>query len=148
MKGGKSHEVWISDLMVEVLEHARDAARRLGVLDERGLVFHVEGRPLTSFSRDKRRLDVGMAEVAGEAVKPWTVHDLRRTLVHNLAALNIPPHIADKILAHSSGVISGVSAVYNQFQYLEERKSALAAWSNRVAKIVGRDAGNVVTLAR
>jgi integrase len=148
MKTGRPHEIALSDLTVEVLEHARAAARRLGVLDERGLVFHAEGKPLTGFSRAKLRLDGGMAEVAGEAVRPWAVHDLRRTLVHNLAAMNIPPHICDKLLAHSGGVISGVSAVYNKFQYQSERRDALAAWSNRVAEIVGRNAGNVVTLAR
>jgi integrase len=143
MKGGRAHEVAISDLLAEVLEHARDTARRLGVLDERGLVFHVEGRPLAGFSQARRRLDAGMAEVAGEAVKPWTIHDLRRTLVHNLAAMNIPPHICDKILAHSSGVISGVSAVYNKFEYQLERKNALAAWGRRVAEIIGRGQENV-----
>jgi integrase len=147
MKGGRAHEVAISDLLAEVLAHARDTARRLEVLDERGLVFHIEGKPLSGFSQAKGRLDAAMAAIAGEAIKPWAVHDLRRTLVHNLAAMNIPPHICDKLLAHSGGVISGVSAVYNQFQYLKERKSALAAWSNRVVQIVGRGRNNVVALA-
>jgi integrase len=147
MKGGRAHEISISDLLAEVLEHTRDAARRLGVLDERGLVFHVEGKPLSGFSQAKDRLDAAMAEIAGEPARPWSVHDLRRTLVHNLAAMNIPPHVCDKILAHSGGVISGVSAVYNQFQYLNERRDALSAWSRRVAEIIGRDQNNVVALA-
>jgi integrase len=147
MKGGQRHEVSISDLLAEVLAHARDAARGLGQLDERGLVFQAEGKPLSGFSQAKGRLDAAMAEAAGEAIKPWTVHDLIRTLVHNLAAMNIPPHVCDKLLAHSGGVISGVSAVYNQFQYLNERRDALSAWGRRVAEIIGRDAGNVVTLA-
>jgi integrase len=148
MKTGRAHEVSISDLLSEVLTHARDAARELGVLDERGLVFHVEGKPLTGFTQAKGRLDAAMEEIAGESVKPWTVHDLRRTIVFNLASLNVPPHVCDKILAHSSGAISGVSAVYNQFQYLDERRDALAAWSHRVEEIIGRGRGNVISLTR
>jgi integrase len=147
MKTGRPRVVALSDLAMEVLEHARDAARELGVSDERGLVFHIDGRALTGFAQAKCRLDAAMAEIAGESVKPWTVHDLRRTIVFNLASLNIPPHVCDKILAHSSGVISGVSAVYNQFEYLNERRAALAAWGRKIEALIGRRASNVTSLA-
>jgi integrase len=143
MKTARAHEVSISDLLAEVLTHARDAARELGALDERGLVFHVEGKPLTGFAQAKGRLDAAMEEIAGESVRPWTVHDLRRTIVFNLASLNVPPHVCDKLLAHSGGAISGVSAVYNRFQYLDERRDALAAWGRKVAEIIGRGEPNV-----
>jgi hypothetical protein len=45
-----------------------------------------------------------------------------------MARLGIPPHVADRVLNHQSGTISGVAAVYNRFQYLDERRDAPCAW--------------------
>lgn len=39
--------------------------------------------------------------------------------------LGYPPHVVDKILNHVSGTIRGVAAIYNRFEYLEERADAL-----------------------
>ena len=36
------------------------------------------------------------------------------------------------VLNHSSGTISGVAAVYNRFQYLDEMRAALEKWSEHV----------------
>jgi hypothetical protein len=44
-------------------------------------------------------------------VADWRHHDLRRTLVSGMARLGIPPHVADKILNHQAGTISGVASV-------------------------------------
>jgi hypothetical protein len=63
-----------------------------------------------------------------------------------LAELGIAHHVADKVLNHSSGQISGVAAVYNRFQYLDERKSALDALSRFIDTLIGRDPGNVVPI--
>jgi hypothetical protein len=60
--------------------------------------------------------------------------------------LGIAPHIADKVLNHQSGVISGVAAVYNRFQYLDERKAALHALGRHIEKLIGRGPDNVVPL--
>jgi hypothetical protein len=84
-----------------------------------------------------------MAEIAGRAIPEWHTHDLRRTMTHGLARLGFPPHIADKVLAHSSGAISGVAAVYNRYAYLDERRDALVAWGRKVVEIVGRGESNV-----
>jgi integrase len=43
----------------------------------------------------------------------WTLHDLRRTVATNLAALGVPIHVTEKILNHVSGSLSGVAAIYN-----------------------------------
>jgi integrase len=147
MKSARPYEIALSELMVEVLEHARDAARQRGMLDERGLVFHIDGKPLTGFAQAKCKLDVAMEEIAGEPVKQWTIHDLRRTLVYHLASMNVAPHICDKLLDHASGVISGVSAIYNRFQYIDERRDALNAWGNKVAEIIGRRPAILAVLA-
>lgn len=56
----------------------------------------------------------------------FTVHDFRRTVRIQLAALDIPPHIAERCLNHK---ITGVAGVYDRYDYLEERKAALAQWA-------------------
>ena len=51
-------------------------------------------------------------------------------------AIGIPPHVADKILNHQAGTISGVAAVYQRHDFLAERKEALDRWGAHVAQIV------------
>jgi integrase len=93
---------------------------------------------MTSFSRAKERIDAAMG-----AIEPWVVHDLRRTAVTAMARLGIAPHVADRVLNHQSGTIRGVAATYNRFTYLDERREALEALGEHVAKLVGE---NVVEL--
>jgi integrase len=60
------------------------------------------------------------------SLEPFTVHDFRRTVRTQMAALNIPPHICERCLNH---VIPGIAGVYDRFDYFEERKAALNAWA-------------------
>jgi hypothetical protein len=60
-----------------------------------------------------------------------------------MAKLRIPPHVLDRVINHVSGVIRGVAKVYNQFEYLDERKAALDRWGRYVEALVG---ANVVAL--
>jgi hypothetical protein len=49
--------------------------------------------------------------------------------------LEVAPHVIDKILNHSSGVIRGVALTYNRGEYLKERKVALENWGAHVARL-------------
>jgi hypothetical protein len=53
-----------------------------------------------------------------------------------MARLGVAPHVADKILNHQSGTISGVAAVYQRHEFLRERKDALELWGAHVGKII------------
>jgi hypothetical protein len=57
-----------------------------------------------------------------------------------MARLGIPPHVADKILNHTSGTISGVAAVYQRHDFLAEREAALARWGQHVSALLGKRA--------
>jgi hypothetical protein len=57
-----------------------------------------------SRAKAKAKLD----ELSG--VSDWTLHDLHRTVVSGMAQLGVAPDVADKILNHQSGTISGVAA--------------------------------------
>src|SRR5262249_45824499 len=87
-------------------------------------------KPFQEFSRAKRRLDQ-LSEVRG-----WRLHDLRRTCVSGMARLGVGPHVADKILNHQAGTISGVAAGYQRDEFLLERREALERWGAHVAHIL------------
>ena len=53
-----------------------------------------------------------------------------------MARLGVAPHVADKILNHQSGTISGVAAVYQRHDFLTERKGALDLWATHVVGLV------------
>jgi integrase len=121
-KNAKPHVVQLSDQSIAVLRR----------MVKRGpYVFAVHGnKPFQNFAVAKRKLDE-LSKVTG-----WRIHDLRRTCVSGMARLGIAPHVADKILNHQSGTITGVAAVYQRHEFLRERKDALERWGAHVAKIV------------
>jgi integrase len=90
--------------------------------------------PVGGFSKAKNRLNRLMTEMVGEDVAEkddvlkWRLHDLRRTFSTGMAEMGIAPHTVEKLLNHQTGTISGVAAVYNRFEYLEDRRRALEAW--------------------
>jgi integrase len=88
------------------------------------------GKRFQRFGKEKPTLDK-LCGVAG-----WRIHDLRRTIVSGMARLGIPPHIADKILNHQAGTISGVAAVYQRHDFLAEREEALDRWGVHVEHVV------------
>ena len=69
-------------------------------------VFHEDGKPFTSFSRAKGRLDALMP--AG--TQHFRIHDWRRTFATIVASLKHPPHVVESLLGHRSGVIRGSRA--------------------------------------
>jgi integrase len=63
-------------------------------------------------------------------VKPFTLHDLRRTCRTGLARVKVEPHIAERVLNHAKDKIPGT---YDLHQYLDEKRAALTSWSTFVA---------------
>jgi integrase len=134
-KNGRAHTVHLSDL-------AMDIVQGLPRINGSKYVFTINGEvPFTAFHDAKVRVHALM----GDNVPHWMVRDLRRTATTLMAEIGVAPHVADKILNHTSGEIRGVAAVYNQFKYLDERKSALDALASKVAELVGL---NVVPLRK
>jgi hypothetical protein len=55
-----------------------------------------------------------------------------------MAKMKIPPHVVDRgVLNHVSGIIKGVAAIYNRYEYGEEAREALMKWGDRLHAIVG-----------
>ncbi|BDM66077.1 phage integrase [Shewanella sp. NFH-SH190041] len=62
-------------------------------------------------------------------LEPFTVHDFRRTCRSLLAAEGIAPHVAERCLNHK---IQGIEGIYNQHDYLEERRHALGLIADKI----------------
>jgi integrase len=91
-----------------------------------------------SEGRNKRGL-LKLSQTSG-----WTLHDLRRTTATRMAELGIAPHVIERILAHSSGSISRVAAIYNRATYLPEMKSALLSFEEWLQALLSKTEGTNV----
>jgi integrase len=70
-------------------------------------------------------------------------HDLRRTARTWLGRLGVAPHIAERCLNHSVGRIA---KIYDQGDYLEERRAALEKWDAFLLRLVQPEATNVIPM--
>jgi integrase len=126
-KNSKEHVVHLSEASIGVLMRAHKHSP---------FVFSVLGtRPFNKFSKAKCQLD----QLSG--VTDWRLHDLRRTCVSGMARLGVAPHVADKLLNHQAGTISGVAAVYQRHEFRAEQREALEQWGDHVANIVAEASG-------
>ena len=148
-KSDRGHEVHLSDVAIDVLRALPRIGRGSNEMD---FVFTVTGKTAVSgFGNAKRRLDFIMAEARrlslGLSEQPkisnWRLHDLRRTAATGMAGLKIAPYVVDKVLNHSGGTIRGVAAIYNRFEYLDERRTALDAWGQHVSSLVSPSPNNI-----
>lgn len=134
VKNGRAHLVHLS-------EPARAVLANMPQIAGQDLIFSTTGKTAPSgFSRAKSALDTAMVKARIKAgaseeqavCEAWRFHDFRRTAVTWMAGAGFPPHVADKVLNHAGGTISGVQAVYQRQEFLAERKAALEAWAAHV----------------
>ncbi|TGS46394.1 MULTISPECIES: site-specific integrase [unclassified Mesorhizobium] len=98
--------------------------------------------PFSGFSNGKKALDKHCGE---PALPDWHLHDLRRTCATELAKLGIKQEVTEAILNHKTGKVSGVAAIYNRYDYQDEKRDALENWATRIAAIT---ANNVTLLSK
>jgi integrase len=113
-KNARTHTIPLSADALEVL-------RSIPHRNERDLVFGDATGGFAGWSAAKARLD----EKLGNAVKPWTLHDLRRTGATRMADSGVQPHVIEAVLNHVSGHKGGVAGVYNRSMYEPEKRAAL-----------------------
>lgn len=65
-------------------------------------------------------------------IEHFTVHDLRRTMRTQLAALGIRTEVAERCLNHK---LKGVIDIYDRHDYLDLRREALILWSQRLESL-------------
>lgn len=111
-------------------EHTKNGRPHTFPVDEITKGLFAEPLAFNGWGKAKARLD----QRAG--IAPWTLHDLRRTYATIHAKLGTPPHIIERLLNHATGKVSGVAAVYNRYQYLDEMREAVRKYTDHIASIV------------
>lgn len=146
-KNGRPHAVPLASLAVGIIT-------ALPVVGDGNLVFTTTGAtPISGFSKAKERVDSWIAEKRKERgarpMAPWTLHDLRRTMVTMMnERLAIPPHVVEACVNHiSGGAKAGVAGVYNKALYLTERREALGKWAAFVEGLVAEASAETITLS-
>ena len=144
-KNKRDHELPLSVAAVDIIK----ALPRIGDKKD-GFVFTTTGRSAVSgFSRFKTTIDKTMLELAKEAAKargddpakvealaPWILHDLRRTVATNLQKLGVKLEVTEAVLNHVSGTRAGVVGLYQRHDYRDEKRQALDAWARYLGAII------------
>jgi integrase len=135
-----------TDHIVPLSQWSRRILERQAPFGSGGFVFTTTGdTPFSGYSKAKGRLDELMSEELAKIVgsddgcrhakiRPWRLHDLRRTAKTLMVRAGVRPDISERVLGH---VIRGVEGVYDRHDYVAEKRSALEALSSFVQKIVG-----------
>ena len=112
---------------------------RIGASD---FVFTTNGKtPISGWSPAKKRLDTLAS------IKPWRLHDLRRTVATGLQRLGVGLQVVEAVLGHVSGSRAGVVGIYQRHDYAKEKRSAIETWGAHVIALVDGcrlNAGQVV----
>lgn len=135
-KNGEPNRVPLNDLAISVL----DSVAGRPVWPRRGKVFATStGGSFTGYHKGKEKLDRMIAEDCGEALQPWRLHDLRRTLATGFQRLGVRFEVTEAVLNHVGGSRAGVAGIYQRHDWKVEKRQALDLWNDHIAGIVNRD---------
>jgi integrase len=132
-KAGRVHDVPLSSAALEII-------KALPRFEGPHVFTSGDGaKPINSFSKCKVALDKAIAKIRKDAredpIADYTMHDFRRTASTHMAKAGVAPHVLSALLNHSPGSQQGVTAIYNRFRYLEERREALENWGSEVLQL-------------
>ena len=90
----------------------------------------------TSWADHKKQLD----DRLGDQVRPFRLHDVRRTFCTRLAELGAMPHIIETAINHASGHKGGVAGIYNRARYWTQLRTMMDMWDRHIRDLIeGRD---------
>lgn len=94
--------------------------------------------PVSGFSKTKARLDEYVLTAMrqndpGAQLTRYRIHDFRVTCETRLANLGFNQEVRDAVLGHAK---LGLQKTYNKHDYLEEKRTALAAYAKHLMQVV------------
>lgn len=121
------------------------------VASKKQLLFTTTGdTPVSGYSRAKARIDEIMAKAAkrdGIALRPWTVHDIRRTVATSMQSLGVKLEVTEEVLNHKTGSRTAIARRYQVYEYEAEKRAALETWERHLLALVnGQSSNNVIRL--
>ena len=139
-KNGEEIDIPLADPVIEWIKEIR-----LFAGNSRWLIPARRGRTTSHVSRSTLNLVLPSVLKEMPDVEPFSIHDLRRTMRTQMAALGIDPVIAERCLNHK---IPGVEGIYNRHHYFEERKAALEQWAELLVTLESGEDYNVVPMKK
>lgn len=120
-KSARAHLVPLSPQAVELLKATPQFGPYVWSSDGE---THVKG-----YSKAKQRIDAFLLS-GGSELKPWRLHDLRRTVATHMVRLGVSELVAGRVLNHAP---QGVTArTYALHSYEEEKRKAMALWADDI----------------
>jgi integrase len=135
-KNGRQHALPLSGLALSIIGSVPERVGRDCLFGERadgGFTLWAEGKvALDAYLRDQ--------------VRPWTLHDLRRSAATRMCDLGVMPHVVEQILNHQSGHRAGIVGTYNRSAYEGPVKAALGMWADHIRTLVEGGVRKVVPM--
>jgi integrase len=128
-KNGREHVVPLTESAMEILAV-------MPRIEGRDYVFGLRGGGFSNWSQAKKELD------KATELKPWALHDLRRTVRTGLGMLGVLPHVAEAVLNH---LPAKLIRTYDRNTYTAEKRDALERWANHLAVAIAQASGTNVT---
>jgi integrase len=125
-KNHHAHQLPLGSLALEIIRSVPQVVGRDVLFGERA------ARGFSSWGAGKNALD----DRLGDQVKPWTLHDLRRTCATKMADIGVMPHVIEEILNHRSGHKRGPAGIYNHSRYEREVTAAVAEWDRHLRALI------------
>jgi integrase len=92
---------------------------------------------VSGFSKAKKKLDEAIAKLIADgdapALEPWRYHDLRRSVATGMQRLRIS---SDWIEAVQNRRKAGVAAIYQRYDYGQEKREALDRWDAHIRSVI------------
>ena len=104
--------------------------KRNTINDDNDYLFtsgRIGDKPINGFSKAKANLN------KISKVRNWKFHDIRRTVATNLSKMGYNRMLIKRILNHADG---DVTAIYDRYQYINEKREALQSWADKLDEIV------------
>ena len=122
MKGNRRHTIPLTQAIAETIQpYMRD-----------GLLFPTrDGRPSPRGRATKNGSTQRPAFPIG-CITTYAGHGRRKPP----NGVSGQPHVIERVLAHQTGTISGVAAIYNRATYMTEMREALERWERHLAALL------------
>jgi integrase len=145
-KNKRVHLIPLSDAVVDIIDSTSKLSGSAFVFSTgtHRTGDNTEIAPISGWGKSKAALDAKMREITGGDVEEFHLHDLRRTCATGLARLKVERVVQAAVLNHTD---ASVTATYDRWAYLDEKRAALDRWATHLAGIVNGTGDNVVSLA-
>lgn len=139
-KNGLEHVIPLTPLALEVLDDMKE------MNGDKTFVFAspaIPGRPIGGSQKAAQRI-----RERNKILDEFNIHSLRTTVATRMAGLGVPPQVLSKILNHKKpGEGSIITAIYDRYNYEDEKRKALNKWSNELDRILfGNNKTSIIKL--